>query len=118
MTTARLYGIKNCDTMKKAMRWLDEHGVAYDFHDYKKDGADIAVLTQAIDTYHWKQVINQRGTTWRQLPDDVRDTMDEMMARTVAMSNPSIIKRPLLVKDGEVYLGFDQSEYEELFKAA
>lgn len=114
--SVKIYGIKNCDTMKKAFKWLDDNNVAYEFHDYKKDGVDVAVLSQAIDTYHWKQVINQRGTTWRQLPEDIKENMDEMMARTVAMSNPSIIKRPIITTNDDITIGYDEDTFAQTLK--
>ncbi len=112
----QIYGIKNCDTMKKAFKWLDNQGIDYVFHDYKKDGADQATLKEAIAQHGWESVINRRGTTWRKLPDDVKNAMDEDGAVQVALENPSIIKRPLLVHQGQSYLGFKDAEYEAIFK--
>ncbi len=110
-----IYGIKNCDTMKKAFRWLDENGVSYDFHDYKKQGIDTAILKKAIDAHGWDTVINRRGTTWRQLPDDVKNNMDAAGALNTANKNPSIIKRPLLAKDDEMHIGFQEDAYKKIF---
>ena len=81
----KIYGIKNCDTMKKAFAWLDDHDVAYDFHDYKKEGVDKAVLEQAIKKYRWDNVLNRRGTPWRQLSDEVKNNKDEAGAVKVAI---------------------------------
>ncbi|MEM7650819.1 MAG: ArsC family reductase [Pseudomonadota bacterium] len=114
MTT--IYGIKNCDTMKKAFAWLEDKGVSYDFHDYKKDGVDERVLNDALIQHGWEAVINRRGTTWRQLPDNVKDTMDDTKAVGIALDNPSIIKRPLLLRDGEIHFGFKPQQYAEIFK--
>lgn len=111
----KIYGIKNCDTMKKAFKWLDENGISYDFHDYKKEGADESVLRTAIKSHGWESVINRRGTTWRKLPDDVKESMNEEGAIAVALENPSIVKRPLLVTQDNVYLGFKEEEYKEIF---
>ena len=111
--TVKIYGIKNCDTMKKAFHWLEENGVPYDFHDYKKDGVDAAILRHAIDHFGWDAVINKRGTTWRQLPDHLKNSMDATIALEAAVANPSLIKRPLLVKGDEVLLGFDESVYQD-----
>ncbi|MGB0719745.1 MAG: ArsC family reductase [Bdellovibrionales bacterium] len=113
MTT--IYGIKNCDTMKKALTWLDERGITYDFVDYKKHGADEAVLKQALHEHGWEAVINRRGTTWRNVPDDIKTTMNTQTAITIATENPSIIKRPLLAHNGKTYLGFDAKTYEGIF---
>ena len=110
-----LYGIKNCDTMKKAFKWLDERGVDYTFHDYKKHGVHEATLQRTINDHGWEDVINRRGTTWRKLPDDVKESMDEAAAIKVAMENPSVIKRPLLIHEDHVYLGFKNETYNEIF---
>lgn len=110
-----LYGIKNCDTVKRARTWLKENGVEYTFYNYKKDGVDKKVLHQAIKEHGWEEIINRRGTTWKQLPDKVRDNMDEASAITQAMENPSLIKRPLILKDGSTHLGFNPDTYKELF---
>lgn len=107
----KIYGIKNCDTMKKAFTWLDKNNVTYEFHDYKKQGADPDILKQAISQHGWESVINRRGTTWRKLPDDIKDSMDADAAMDIANENPSIIKRPLLVKAHTIYLGFDDQSY-------
>lgn len=112
-----IYGIPNCDTMKKAFAWLDEHGVEYTFYNYKKLGADENVLKKAIKEHGWKAVINKRGTTWRQLPPAIQDDMDEPKAVNIALENPSIIKRPLLHHEGRTYLGFKAKSYSDIFKA-
>lgn len=118
MSKATVYGIKNCDTMKKALGWLDRQGVEYDFHDYKKSGVDEDVLRQAIKAHGWESVINRRGMTWRKLPDDVKSGMDEEGAAQVALEKPSIIKRPLIVYGGKTYTGFDEEMYQTLFSKA
>jgi len=114
MTT--IYGIKNCDTMKKAFVWLDGADVTYTFHDYKKQGVDELILNQAINEHGWESVINKRGTTWRNLPDNVQDAMCDAKAVTIATENPSIIKRPLLVYNEKTYLGFKADAYADIFK--
>lgn len=114
MTT--VYGIKNCDTMKKALRWLDEAGVEYRFHDYKKEGVPADQLDQWLETLGWEQVINRRGTTWRKLDESVRDNMDNQSARAVILDNPSIVKRPLLDTGSELVLGFKADDYTTRFK--
>ena len=115
MTGIVVYGIKSCDTMKKAMTWLNDHGVAYEFHDYKKQGADADVLKAAIAEHGWDKVINRAGTTWRKLPEDVRASMGPNEAVAVALDNPSIIKRPLLSMNGKTFLGFKPDQYKILF---
>ncbi len=110
-----IYGIKNCDTMKKAFTWLDDNGIDYAFHDYKKEGADADVLKRAIDAHGWENVINRRGTSWRILPEDVKAGMDAQGAVDAALENPSLVKRPLLFKDAVITLGFKPDLYRGIF---
>lgn len=112
---ATVYGIKNCDTMKKAFTWLDKHKVAYDFHDYKKQGADKAVLERAFKEHGWEKVLNRSGMTWRNLPEKAKADMDAQGALKTALDNPSVIKRPLVVTDKSVHLGFDETAFAKLF---
>jgi arsenate reductase len=112
-----IYGIRNCDTMKKAMAWLEAHGVAYTFHDYKKAGADEPVLKKSFAAHGWEKTINRAGTTWRALPDNVRTCANENSVFKLAVENPSLIKRPLLVHNGKIHLGFKDEEYAKIFKA-
>ena len=114
-----IYGIKNCDTMKKAFVWLDENGVAYNFHDYKKEGADRAVIAKALEQLGMDSVINRRGTAWRGLPDDLKAAaeQDNGKALALALENPSVIKRPLLVTDnGDMHTGFKPDTYSTILK--
>lgn len=115
MSDVVICGIKNCDTMKKAMTWLSDRSIDYSFHDYKKQGVEDALLRQAIQEHGWEAVINRRGTTWRKLPDDQKSGMDEAGAVAVATANPSIIRRPLLLKDGKTHLGFSEADYSGIF---
>ncbi len=109
-----LYGIRNCDTMKKARAWLDAQGVAYRFHDYQRDGLDETRLRGWVDELGWEALVNRRGTTWRKLPEAVREQMDSAAAIRVMLENPSIIRRPLL-DTGEVrHLGFSEADYQRL----
>ncbi|MAS26121.1 MAG: ArsC family reductase [Oceanospirillaceae bacterium] len=109
-----MYGIKNCDTIKKARKWLEDAGVEYQFHDYKKDGLDAALLDTFIAELGWEDLLNRRGTTWRKLPDDVKDGIDEASAKAVMLDNPSIIKRPLLDTGKQKILGFKADDYAAL----
>ncbi|EKF75100.1 arsC-like protein [Alcanivorax hongdengensis A-11-3] len=111
-----VFGIKNCDTMKKAMKWLDDNGIAYHFHDYKKEGVNTQALRQWIDTLGWETVINRRGTTWRKLDEALRDSMDADKAMQVAQDNPSIIKRPILQNDSILTAGFKADAWQQLLK--
>ena len=113
--TTTVYGIKNCNTMKKAFAWLDENGVSYEFHDYKKQGADPTVLEEALKQHEWAQVINKRGMTWRNLTEEQKKNINENNAVELALEKTSIIKRPLLVHDEKIYLGFDEDQYAEIF---
>ncbi|MCI0508103.1 MAG: ArsC family reductase [Gammaproteobacteria bacterium] len=109
-----IYGIKNCDTVKKALRWLDEHNVAYEFHDYKKEGIDEATLKTWSKKVGWETLLNRRSATWRALPEKVKDNIDEKSAIRLMLEQPSIIKRPVLIKGGTYLVGFDQQEYADL----
>jgi arsenate reductase (glutaredoxin) len=111
----KLYGIKNCDTVKKARKWLDEQGVAYEFHDFKKDGLDDTLLSRWESAIGWEALINRRGTTWRKLPDEVRDTIGAQSAHDIMLDNPSIIKRPVVEHEGDVSVGFNASEWAARF---
>ncbi|MCF6292261.1 MAG: ArsC family reductase [Robiginitomaculum sp.] len=110
-----IYGIKNCSTMKKAMDWLDEYSIEFAFHNYKTQAVDEAVIRLAISQHGWETVINRRGTTWRKLSDDQKGSMNSEAAVQIAIENPSIIKRPLLVYKQDVYLGFKADAYSSIF---
>ncbi|MAU40495.1 MAG: ArsC family reductase [Kordiimonas sp.] len=109
-----IYGIKNCDTMKKAMKWLEGQDVSYRFHDYRKDGTDADQFTAWLDELGWEVLINKRGTTWRQLPDNIKTEMNNEQALQVMLDNPAIIKRPLFDFGNEKIVGFAKSEQEVL----
>ena len=110
-----IYGIKACDTMKKAFTWLDDNGIDYHFHDYKKEGAPEAALRRWIKALGWETVINRRGTTWRKLPQAQRDSMDADSAVAAALENPSLIKRPLLETGTIIEAGFKAERYADIF---
>lgn len=113
MTT--LYGIANCDTVKKARRWLDEHGVAYAFHDYRRDGLDEPRLRGWAAELGWETLLNRRGTTWRRLPSAVREGIDAESAIGVMLESPAIIRRPLLDMGQTRHVGFSPDAYQALF---
>lgn len=113
MTT--LYGIKNCDTMKKARQWLDERGIAYQFHDYKKFGLAEQQLRSWVRQTGWERLVNTRGTTWRKLPESERANLDEGKAVVLMLANLSLIKRPVLEHAGALHVGFSVAEYEQIF---
>jgi len=110
----KIYGIKNCDTMKKTFQWLDDNAIAYDFHDYKKIGVDDEFLTRAIEQHGWETIINKRGTTWRKLSDAEKYAVNDATALQLAKSNPSIIKRPLIEHSQGIIVGFDDEAYKIL----
>lgn len=111
-----LYGIKNCDTVKKARTWLKNHDIPYEFHNFKKDGVSKDLVVRAFAVHGWETVINQRGTTWREVPKKIQKNMDEAGALTLAIENPSVIKRPLLVMGKDMYIGFNDTMYCDIFK--
>ena len=110
-----VYGISNCDTIKKAKGWLDKKGIQYSFHDYRKQGLEAELLSQWIDALGWETLLNKRGTTWRKLPDEVKNYVDRASAIKLMLDNPAIIKRPLLIKGNEMMLGFNDSQYQAFF---
>lgn len=111
----RIFGIKNCDTMKKARAWLDTNGIAYEFHDYRQDGVDAALLTEFIRHIDLSQLLNKRGTTWRQLDKAEQDAATDTIAAIRLMTEkPALIKRPVLVSpDGRYHLGFKADDYQQ-----
>ncbi|WP_312690578.1 ArsC family reductase [Kosakonia sp.] len=110
-----MYGIKNCDTIKKARRWLEDNQVAYRFHDYRVDGIDASLLHSFIAELGWEALLNTRGTTWRKLDESLRATITNPEAAAALMLEmPAMIKRPLLCAPGKpMLLGFNDSSYEK-----
>jgi Spx/MgsR family transcriptional regulator len=107
-----LYGIKNCDTIKKARAWLDARGVAYTFHDYKAEGIDRARLKSWARSVGWETLLNRAGTTFRKLPEADRADIEEGRALALMLDQPSMIKRPVLDMDGRILVGFKPEMYE------
>lgn len=108
-----LYGIPNCNTMKKARTWLDEHQLEYRFHDYKRAGIDQATLENWIEQLGWESLVNRRGTTWRKLPEEQRQSIDQHLAQELMHENPSLIKRPVLDTGTQLLVGFDAEQWEQ-----
>ena len=111
MTKAIIYGIKNCDTMKKARAWLDGHGVTYDFYDYKAAGAPREKLKAWTSELGWETLLNRAGTTFRKLPDAEKEGLNERKALALMLEQPSMIKRPVLEIDGKLLVGFKPEVY-------
>ena len=110
-----LYGIPNCDTMKKARAWLAGHGVEYAFHDYKKSGIDERTLKAWVKELGWQALLNTRGMMWRKVPEDVRENIDEQSAIALMLETPSIIKRPVLDTGKARHVGFKPEQYTQIF---
>lgn len=106
-----LYGIPNCDTVKKARKWLDDHGIAHAFHDYKKAGVDPERLRGWIDHFGWDKVLNRAGTTFRKLPEADKQGLDAEKAAALMVANPSTIKRPVVEYPGGLLIGFRADEW-------
>lgn len=109
--TITMYGIKNCDTIKKARTWLDTHGVAYDFHDYKASGIDAATLRGWVEEHGWEVILNRAGTTFRALPEADKQGIDADKAIALMLANPSMIKRPVLDLGDRRLVGFKPDAY-------
>lgn len=116
-TLPTLYGIKNCDTIKKARRWLEASHIDYRFHDYRADGLEAELLQAFIAELGWESLLNTRGTTWRKLDESVRESITSAEAAAALMTEmPAIIKRPLLCAPGKpMLLGFTEASYERYF---
>jgi arsenate reductase len=106
-----IYGIRNCDTMKKARAWLEAHGVDYDFHDYQTAGIDRATLEKWVKVVGWEVLLNRAGTTFRKLPDDAKQGIDERKAIKLMLEQPSMIKRPVLEQGRTLLVGFTEDRY-------
>ena len=112
-----IYGIKNCDTMKKARAWLDSHGVAYAFHDYKSAGIEHGKLEGWARKAGWETLLNRAGTTFRKLPDKDKEGITEKKAIALMLAQPSLIKRPVLDVGGRLLVGFKLEQYEDVLGA-
>ncbi|MCB1438997.1 MAG: ArsC family reductase [Nitratireductor sp.] len=113
MTT--LYGIPNCDTVKKARKWLEANGVDYTFHDFRGDGIDGEKISAWIGALGWETVINRRSTSWKELSPEERENMDAAGAVPAALARPTLIKRPVIEHDGGIWVGFAPADYEAIF---
>jgi arsenate reductase len=116
--TKTMYGIKNCDTIKKARTWLEARGLAYDFHDYKAAGIDRARLAAWCEEHGWEKLLNRAGTTFRKLPDAEQRDLDADKAIALMLAQPSMIKRPVLDLGDRRIVGFKSDDYEAAFEPA
>jgi Spx/MgsR family transcriptional regulator len=110
-----MYGISNCDTIKKAKTWLQTRQIDFEFHDYRKQGLEPSMLGNWVAALGWEVLINKRGTSWRKLSVDTQQTMNQDSALKVMLENPAIIKRPLLIVDGIPTIGFSDESYSSIF---
>ncbi|WP_432768259.1 MAG: ArsC family reductase [Sphingopyxis sp.] len=115
--TPTLHGIPNCDTVKKARRWLDAQGIAYRFHDLRKDGLDAAQLQRWIDALGWEKLLNKAGTTFRKLPDADKQGLDAAKAKALMLAQPAMIRRPVVEVGDAVSVGFSADEWQKRFAA-
>jgi len=114
-SSVKIHGIKNCDMMKKAFDWLNGHGIAHDFHDYKKLGANEADLVRWSDAAGWEKLLNRAGTTFRKLPEADQQDLTRDKAIALMVANPSMIKRPVLETGSTIEIGFKPERYAALF---
>lgn len=117
--TMTLYGIPNCDTVKKARTWLADNGHAFDFHDFKKQGLTRETVAGWLEQLDWETLVNRKGTTWRKLSDERRaSVVDKASALELMLENPSVIKRPVLAGAGPLSVGFSADQYASIFGKA
>ncbi|MBN6065563.1 ArsC family reductase [Aggregatibacter actinomycetemcomitans] len=110
-----VYGIKNCDTVKKALKWLADHHIEHKLHDYREDGLDKAFLQQAEAQFGWENLVNKRSTTWRNLDEQIKKTLSKSTVLSVLADNPTLIKRPIILQEGKALIGFNEKEYQTAF---
>ena len=115
MPQITLFGIPNCDTVKKARRWLDQRQLAYQFHDFRKDGLTPSQVKAWLTQHAWDALINTRGRTWRDLPDANKQVNTAAQAIELCCKYPTLIKRPVLVSDKHIVIGFDPDNYANVF---
>jgi len=113
---ARVFGIPNCDSVKKARKWLEENGIEYEFHDYKKSGISLETLEKWSDKHGFEALINKRGTTWRRLDESDKEKLTRKKAIGMMHTNTSLIKRPVVEYGNTRLIGFDEPQYAEVFE--
>ena len=110
-----VFGIKNCDTIKKARNWLTDHSIDYQFHDVRTDGIDAEKIEYWIEQAGWESVLNRRGTTWRKLDSSIQETINADTVTALLLEHPAMIKRPVLDVDGAITIGFKADKYQTIF---
>ena len=113
--TITMYGIPNCDTIKKAKKWLEAEGIDYQFHDYRKQGVDPAMVTTFCDALGWENVLNKRSTSWRNLTDEQKTDLDQAKAVALMIEQPTLVRRPVLDRDSTFKVGFKDADYQAFF---
>lgn len=111
-----LYGISNCDTIKKAKKYLTDNNIEFTFHDYRKEGVNEQMVAEFADKLDWEQLVNKRGTTYRALSDEQKKNLTKQNAIQLLVQQPAMIKRPVLANGTDFYLGFKVAQYDEIFK--
>ena len=109
-----LYGLKNCDTCRAARKWLDGAGISYRYHDVRSDGLDDNTISAWLAATNWETLVNKRSQTWRKIPDAERSALDESRAAALMLEYPTLAKRPVLIGDGRMIVGFSEDRYAEL----
>ena len=111
-----VYGIPNCDTVRKARKWLDQHAIEYSFIDFRDQGLDADAVDAWLDALGWESVVNRRSTTWKQLDPTLRENMDRESAKAALIEYPTLVKRPVLDTGSEIQVGFSPEKYRDIFK--
>ena len=110
-----IYGISNCDSVKKSLNWLNKNNIDYQFHDLRKDGLPNELLSSFFEQLDWQELVNKRSTTFRGLSDEIKNTFNKELAFETILAQPTLLKRPLLSLNNNLYLGFKPEQYQELF---
>lgn len=115
MVSTTIYGIKNCDTIKKARKWLDNNQIEYNYHDFRIDGISKPIINEWLKQLEWESLLNTRGTTWRKLDDERKSEINKAKAIALMLEQPAIIKRPVLSYKNKYHLGFKEDIYLKIF---
>ncbi|XQW83653.1 ArsC family reductase [Thalassotalea piscium] len=110
-----VYGIKNCDTVKKSLKWLEKNNIDYNFHDFRTDGIDDELVNKFTSQLNWELLINKRSTTFRALDDSIKNNLNEETFKKIVIEYPTLIKRPVLLTNKTLYVGFKEQQYQEIF---